>query len=281
MKKLDRLGWTDGISILSYGVRVGIRVNDSTALERIKKLLPPGWKTASSPVVERLFSVFIGGAGSKPNLRRFSLLYSGLERRIRTFDDEQIYATFESNIRLSVAEAARRRLFIHAGAVGWKGQAIIIPGYSFSGKTTLVAELVRAGASYYSDEYAVLDARGRVHPFPKALSIRDKATQGQTDYSVEELGGKAGKKPLPVGVVVLSNYKEGARWRPQELSTGRGVLEMMAHSISARQQPGVAFSTLHKVASRASVLKSKRGEAGQVVDSILRRLEEGGQDARS
>ena len=276
MKKLDRLGWTDGIAILSYGVRVGIRVNDPRVLDHIKTLLPPGWKPASSPIVERLFSIYIGGAGSKPNLRRYSLLYGGLERLVRTFDDEQIFATLESNIRLRVAEAARRRLFIHAGAVGWKGQAIIIPGYSFSGKTTLVAELVRAGATYYSDEYAVLDEQGRVHPFPKPLSIRENGTHDQTEYSVEELGGKVGKKPLPVGVVIVSNYKAGARWRPRELSAGRGALEMLAHSISARNQPGVALSTLHRVASRALLLKSKRGEARQVVDSILSRLEKGG-----
>lgn len=276
MKKLDRLGWTDGIAIRSYGVKVGIRVNDPNTLERIKTLLPPGWKPASNPVVERLFSVLFGGATSKPNLRRYSLLYGGLEQLVRTFDDEQIYATLEANLRLRVAEAARRRLFVHAGAVGWKGQAIIIPGRSFSGKTTLVAELVRRGARYYSDEYAVLDAKGRVHPYLKPLSIRENGTQEQTDYSVEELGGKAGKKPLPVGIVVISDYKEGASWRPRELSAGRGALELLAHSISARNQPGVALSTLHRVASRAKVLKSKRGEAAQVVDSILTRLDEGG-----
>ena len=276
MKKLDRLGWTDGIAILSYGVKVGVRTNDAKTLDRIKTLLPPGWKPASSPIVERLFSVFIGGAGSRPNLRRYSLLYGGLERLVRTFDDEQIFTTIESNIRIRVAEAARRRLFVHAGAVGWKGQAIIIPGNSFSGKTTLVAELVRAGATYYSDEYAVLDARGRLHPFLKPLSMRDNGTQEQTDYAVEDLGGKAGKRPLPVGVVVLSSYKRGARWRPQELSAGRGVLEIMAHSISTRNQPGVALSTLHKVASQATVLKSKRGEARLVVESILKRLDDVG-----
>ena len=276
MKKLDRLGWTDGIAIRSYGVKVGIRVNDSNALERIKTLLPPGWKPATSPVVERLFSVLIGGGAKRPNMRRYSLLYGGLEQLVRTFDDEQIYATLESNLRLRVAEAARRRLFVHAGAVGWKGQAIIIPGRSFSGKTTLVAEMIRAGATYYSDEYAVLDAKGRVHPFLKPLSIRENGTQDQTEYSVEDLGGKAGRKPLPVAIVVISEYKKGALWRPVELSAGRGALELLAHSISARNQPGVALSTLHRVASRATVLKSKRGEASQVVDSILKRLNEDG-----
>ena len=42
--------------------------------------------------------------------------------------------------------------------VTWgRGRAIVIPGRTFSGKSTLVAELVRAGATYYSDEYAVED----------------------------------------------------------------------------------------------------------------------------
>lgn len=275
MQKIDRLGWTDGLSIVSYGVRVGIRVNDPSALERVKKLLPHGWKPASSPIVEKLFSVYLGGAGPRPNMRRFSLLYGGLERLLRTHDNEQIFATLESNLRLTIAEAARHRVFVHAGVVGWNDQAIVIPGRSFSGKTTLVAELVRAGATYYSDEYAVLDNQGRVHPFPKPLSIRENGTAEQTDYPVEALGGKAGKKPLPVGLVVISNYKAGAHWRPQTLSAGQGTLEILAHTISARRQPEVALSTLHQVASRASVLKSKRGEARQVVDSILKTLTEG------
>jgi hypothetical protein len=275
MQKIDRLGWTDGLAIVSYGVHVGIRVNERSALERIKKLLPHGWKPASSPIVEKLFSVYLGGAGPRANVRRFSLLYGGLERLLRTHDNEQIFATLESNLRLTIAEAARRRIFVHAGAVGWNGQAIVIPGRSFSGKTTLVAELVRAGATYYSDEYAVLDNQGRLHPFPKPLSIRENGTAEQTDYPVEALGGKAGKKPLPVGLVVISDYKAGARWRPQALSAGQGTLEILAHTISARRQPEVALSTLHQVASRASVLKGKRGEARQVVDSILKTLTEG------
>ena len=72
-----------------------------------------------------------------------------------------------------IAEVARNRVFVHAGVVGWKGRAIVIPGRSYSGKSTLVSELIRAGAAYYSDEYAVFDSRGRVYPFAKPLEMRD------------------------------------------------------------------------------------------------------------
>ena len=70
------------------------------------------------------------------------------------------------------AEPLRMLIFIHAGVVAQDGVAIALPGVSFAGKTTLVSALVRAGAVYYSDEFAVIDKRGVVNPYPKALSVR-------------------------------------------------------------------------------------------------------------
>ncbi len=61
MAKLDRLGWAAGISFITYGVRIGVRVNDPSVLERVLHHLPPGWKLAASPVVERLYSLIVGG----------------------------------------------------------------------------------------------------------------------------------------------------------------------------------------------------------------------------
>jgi hypothetical protein len=94
------------------------------------------------------------------------------------------------------------RVFVHAGVVGWKGKAIVIPGRSHSGQSTMVAELVRAGASYYSDEYAVFDYRGRVHPFPKDLELRDCGAFRQTRFGVETFGGQTARKPIPVGLMM-------------------------------------------------------------------------------
>jgi hypothetical protein len=72
-------------------------------------------------------------------------------------------------LQSSVDEAMVRRLSglaaVHAGVVGWNGGAAILPGPSHAGKTTLVAELLRHGAVYFSDEYALIDAEGRVHPY--------------------------------------------------------------------------------------------------------------------
>lgn len=268
MRKLDRLGWTAGISMLSYGVRVGIRVNDTKALERIERVLPPQWRPASTSIVERLFSVYIGGRKQGSNVRRYSLLYDGAERLQRTMLDEDIYNTLAASLRLSIAEGAKRRLFVHAGVVGWKGKGILIPGRSFSGKTTLVRELIEAGATYYSDEYAVLDKAGRVHPFAKPLSIREDGAAEQTDYAVEELGGRAGRKPLQVWLVLLSRYRKGARWRPRTLTAGQSALELLSNTVAARREPEAALKTLREVSSNALTLKGWRGEASQVLEAI-------------
>jgi len=273
MEKINRLGWAAGMAFVAYGVRVGIRVSGPEVLDRLPDLLPPGWKPATSPLVDRLYSLLVGGDGPGPNVRRFNLLYANEVRLARTMDLDGVFSLLEQDLQLYVAEAAHRRLFVHAGVVGWRGRAIVIPGRSFTGKTSLVAALVRAGATYYSDEYAVFDLQGRVHPFPKSLSIRDETGKVLRRCPVEALGGLPGVKPLPVGLVVITRYKPGGRWRPQSLSPGQAVLALLANTVSARRQPELALATLHQVVSHALVLKGVRGEAEEMVDAMLTMIE--------
>ncbi len=213
-----------------------------------------------------------GSVGARGGVRRLGLLYGDILRLARSTDAEEILEAFEADLKLYVAEAARHRVFVHAGVVGWRGRAILIPGRSFSGKTSLVAELVRAGASFYSDEYAVLDARGRVHPYAKPLAVRVESTQRQRRLTVEALGGVAGGKPLPVGLVVVSEYRAGARWRPRTLTPGQGLLALLSNTVAVRRQPEASLGALREAVARARILKSKRGEAVGVAASILNSL---------
>lgn len=274
MQKLDRLVWMDGIAFTAYGVRVGIKINDARYIDQLQRYLPPGSKPARSNIVDRVFSIVVGGKGTRHGVRRFNLLYENHVQIARTLELKEVFDSLESTMRLYVAEWSKRRVFVHAGVVGWHGRAIIIPGRSFSGKTTLVAELVRAGATYYSDEYAVLDEKGRVHPFSKPLSLRLGSGSEQTDFTVEELGGQAGTMPLPVSLVLLSEFKKGKRWRPQELSAGQGALALLANTVSARRAPEKALAALQQAVAGAKVLKGSRGEASEIVNSILTEFDE-------
>jgi hypothetical protein len=216
--RIDRVGWAVGACVEAHGVRLGVRTNAPAILERLRGCLPPGWRPSRSAVVDELFSVWVdpGDVATRP-----SRVYVGASRRARTRDLRQALAVLESELRQSVAARSKNRTFVHAGVVGWRGQAMVVPGRSRSGKTTLVAELVRAGAAYLSDEFAIIDARGRVHPFAKPLSIRGAgAATFRQPAQRRGLGGRAATRPLPIGLVVLATHEPG-EWRPQTLTADR------------------------------------------------------------
>ncbi len=125
---------------------------------------------------------------------------------------------------------------------------------------------------YYSDEYAVFDSQGRVHPFAKPLSIREAGIWQQREWPIEELGGRAGNKPLSVGLIVATRFEAGASWRPRRLSAGEGVLALLNHTVSVRRQPKRALEVLGRVVAQATALEGVRGEAREVIDEIVRNV---------
>jgi hypothetical protein len=276
MEKLNRLVWAAGISFSAFGVRMGVRVSAENLLEPLISHFPWGWKPGSSSTVERLYSVIGGGIGPRPSMRRFAFLYGDTQQLTRTANPEDLYEALEADMDFYLAQATRQRLFVHAGVVAWKGRAIVIPGRSQSGKTTLVKAFLQAGASFYSDEYAVFDLRGRVHPYPRRLSVRVDGSDQTSRLSAESLGSATGAESLPVGLLTLTRYKAGAQWKPKALSPGQGTLGLLANALAARRQPERALATLGRVVRRVPILAGARGEAAETVASILRIVEGSG-----
>jgi hypothetical protein len=234
--------------------------------------LPQGWRPAQSGIVDRLFSFVVGGQEAS-GVRRYHILYEDSGQVVKGHKVDDVLDRFEWGSRSFIAERATARTFVHAGVVGWKGKAILLPGRTESGKTTLTAELTRAGAAYLSDEFAVLDRHGLVHPFPKQLSVRDTRGSGQIETPVEAFGGRQRRGPMPPGLIVATSYREGAHWRPRRLSHGHAFLELFSHTVSARREPDRAINTLRHVVVQAPALRGVRGEAGEAAALILARLE--------
>ena len=264
MEQLDRLVWAEGLSVRAYGVQLGLRASEPGVLGPLMERLPPEWKPAASPVVDRMYSYVAGGQAPGSRVRRFHILYIDHARVARYHEVDPCLEALEVDARHTVAALSPQRVFVHAGVVGWGGGAIVIPGASFSGKTTLVAELVRRGATYYSDEYAAIDRHGRVHPFAKPLSIR-----GDGECSPEELGGAGGR---PVRAIVEAPYREGAHWRPRDRSAGQGALVLLSQALPGRSDPARTMSAVRDAAASALVLSGPRGEASEMADRLLARL---------
>ena len=254
----------------AYGVKVGIKAQENEYLleieKRLGRILPNGFEKIEREEIEHIFQI-------KQKKDGDFQLFRNKKNVANSSTEAEFYDFVESEIRLTVAEFAVSRVFVHAGVVAWKGKAIILPGSSFSGKTSLVAALIKKGALYYSDEYAVLDEIGNVHPFPKMLSLRGIIDDiKQVDYTAKSLGGKVGFEPMPVGMVLLTEYDsagELTQFEPEVLSSGQGMLEIIAQTIPIRNNPKFVLQVLNKLVNRAIIAKGKRGEADKFADLLL------------
>jgi hypothetical protein len=239
---------------------MAVSAPDTDVLQRILSGLPRGWSNCGDEVRHE---------GIK---WRFAVLRDG--NGYRTRDDhggEQSVADLDlaifmlrTQMRRFVGYHARQLIFVHAGVVAVGGSAILLPGRSFAGKSTLVEALVRAGADFYSDEYAMLDGEGRVAHYREPLSIR--GPRGQEEV---ELGSGVAQDPVPVGLVALTVYKPGSRWMPRQLSAAEGVVAMMAHTVPARDRPGESLAALRMALASATILEGDRGEADQTARALI------------
>ncbi|MGW8267584.1 MAG: hypothetical protein ACWGSQ_14555 [Longimicrobiales bacterium] len=271
MERLNALEWADGLCLVAFGVRVGIRVTSPEVLPDLLGCLPPGWRRSKTRTVQWLYSLVSSPSRRHPSRLLYSL-YSGPDHLTQGSDLHRIRRILASDIQAQLALTSPWRVFVHAGAVGWRGRAIVLPGENETGKSTLTAALVRAGAAFFSDEFAVLDRRGRVHPYPLPLRLREEGRIRSREVTVEELGGTASSEPLPVGLILSLRYDPGGPGRLQALTSGRGAMELLVHATQARLRPARVVEAVGRAAENASVLKGRRGEAEDMARWVLSRL---------
>jgi hypothetical protein len=261
----DENASTRSMAVEAFGVVVEVTA-EARHLAAIREVLPPGARpTTVRPENGRFTVQPLGGRGL------IEVLYDEQSVTGGPVDLGVAVGILDAQMRMHIALNAPDYVFVHAGVVGIENLAVLLPGKSFAGKTTLVAALVRAGAEYWSDEYAVLTVDGLVHPYPKPLSVRNDA-QVAEERSVESLGGCAGDRPLPVGLIALTRYKRGAVWAPRHCSRGEGAIKLLAHTVSARARPEQALQAVQAVATGAIVLDGDRGEADDTAAALIRAL---------
>jgi hypothetical protein len=259
------------LALRSFGVSFDLSSNQEELIQDAFAYLPLECQP-SVPFSSGAHFSLVHSTNSSLSQETSYQLYRNRRLLFRCSDRLDLLERFGSIISLHVAEASPSRTFVHAGVVGWGNVAVLIPGRTLWGKTTLVAGLVGAGATYYSDEFAVIDPLGMVYPYARPLQVRESGSYRQTQRPVEHFGGVAGTQPLPVRLVIVSRYRPGRHWRPRELSSGIGLLKILDNTVSARRAPVVALSTLKQVVSDALIVRGVRGEASQVVHWIAARF---------
>ena len=247
---------TQQVAFEVYGARARVGVRTAELVPRVVEQLPLH-ATRCEP---------------QPGDRRFALdraedgHYEVLDEDVvqaRTPAVENALAFLRYRLFDYAVHHARDHLIVSAGVVGCEGRAIVLPGPTRVGKTMLVAALLRAGAVYYADDWAILDAGGRVHPYPTRLF-----RLGDGKVSAESLGAVRGESPIPVGLIAQTTFEEGGSWNPQPRTPGQGVM-MLVGNAYGMDDPPAAMKIANAAAEHALVIEGERGEAEEAAAELL------------
>ncbi|HLJ69535.1 MAG TPA: hypothetical protein VKX16_19440 [Chloroflexota bacterium] len=252
------------ITLAHRGARVGIQAEDPGMLQRVALLLPAQWQREVD-AYDALYTLGVGDGEHR--------IWVDGELLLQTPDAELLVDRLLSDVHHRIAIAATDGLFVHAGVVAWRGRAIVLPGRTHSGKSTLVAALLRRGATYFSDEYAVFDGAGLVHPYPKLLALREGGSARRL-CTPESLGSDVGTRAVRPAVVALLTYDENVTWELREITAGLAVLLLLDNTIHARERSGEALQTLSSALDGAITVAGRRGEAATAADCLLAMCEE-------
>ncbi|MFN8607156.1 MAG: hypothetical protein U0931_06470 [Vulcanimicrobiota bacterium] len=170
------------------------------------------------------------------------------------------FVDLENALALEVATRSPRYLFVHAGAVRYRDRVLVLPGVSRAGKSTLVEALVRRGALYYSDEFAVFHPDGGIRPYPRKLCLKANPSRPQPiRLDPESLGWTPRLRAARLGWLLDCRF--GKRDCLQPISPGEALLSLFANAVAARTRARALFHSLSRALIGVPALRGIRGEA--------------------
>jgi hypothetical protein len=247
------------VSALDVSVRIQLPIAAAATVRQSLAFLPES--------VESPDSIGLRIAHDRSGFGRFHAVNAvGLD-----IVDEDVRAIAVAGVT-AAAVAHSRRLCIHAGVLTHSGGALVIPGTSGHGKTTLVAALVQAGFGYISDEVLALDrSDATLVPFARPLAIgsdvwpllqldpADRPGPGREAFVDPRVLGQLGHAST-VSDVVLSR-RAGGRPRVEQISGADAVAALLRHSFNHFQAPESSFRLAAHVVRKASVWWATYAEA--------------------
>jgi len=162
----------------------------------------------------------------------------------QTVFDQLIYVLLQASL-----DADPDRLHLHAGLVSRSGRGLLIGGHAGCGKSTLVAQLIRAGFDYHTDERVAVDDALLLGPLPKPLSVVAGSFPVLADFDPTATGhgvtsprlwhvpasvirpGAVRMSPPELAGIVLVEYRNGAALESAEMHPITVARVLLADSI--------------------------------------------------
>ncbi|MDQ0348059.1 hypothetical protein [Ancylobacter vacuolatus] len=254
----------------AFGAVMEIACRDPDARAACTAALPAYWQRADGAEPDMRFAIESSGPAHGGAARFRFLEESTLRGNDLTRAQVAPFLAWRMDYQLGAF--ARDCAFIHAGVVLHEGRALLFPGTSHAGKSTLTAALVRAGATYISDDVAVIGLDGRLSLLSRALTLRADMAG---DFHLPEAGGAARLREgsPPVGAVLVLTYRAGAPPLDlKPLSAGEAMLRLVANAMNARHQPETVLGCCAAALALAWSGEGVRGAADAAAGQILSQM---------
>jgi hypothetical protein len=201
-------------------------------------------------------------------------------------DLPKLVGHLEAAINGAAIAALQHRVLLHAGVVATAAGAIVLPGRSGLGKSTLVAALCQAGFAYFSDDIAILSGPPpRVFPFMKAVSLKRGGVRAlgdrggvvsafeaiRPDGSVvrhltpPRLAGSSGK---PVRYVLVLNRRPQHPVALRPVPRVRALAELAAHSMNLPHHGRHGLEILSQVVEGADCYELTYSRLPEAVEAV-------------
>lgn len=169
----------------------------------------------------------------------------------------------------------------HAGVLVAGGEALVIPGVSGAGKTTLTAALLQRGWTYGSDEALALEWDTAIaHAYPRPLGISDWTAKtlaiqagvdgvGERFVRAADLGARRAAEPFAVRHIVLPDRTSGTdRPRLERAQRMDAVEALLRRSFNHYRNPTLVLRLLADVVSGADVHVLRYGDPAAAADLL-------------
>ncbi len=287
---LDPGGWAGGehqIVATAYGCSFAVTVPEPL-VEQAVAGLPCGWTPAGKEPPQRSWSLRPDGEGRWAAVGERGVLGTGA-------DAPRALDLLLGEVEAWVVGNAAGVVAIRAGAVAWKEQVIVLPGLPGAGTTTLVSALVQAGATYFSDSYALLTPQGTVLPYPRRFRVPGPGYPDSAAGAAEAEAGAvgpgaapdvradagavgpgaapdvraAGSAALSPAVVALLEHDPMVGWDVRPLSTGHTVLALVDHAMAVHSRPRAVMAHVLAAVRGTTGVTGTRGDSREAAQHIL------------
>jgi hypothetical protein len=257
---------TYGFEVRAFGCNVQVAADCLETYSSLKRYVFPSLPRLVSTTTEPDIFIRLDRVADQSQLSVDGVVVASASRTINLVPD-LIRALDDAVVqRLSGMRA------VHAGTVLWGERALLLPGITHAGKSSLVAELLRRGATYFSDEYALIDLEGRVHPYPRPLLLRNGSPE-QFPVLPAEFKARTGDTPVPVGWILSLEYLPESVWSVQAVPQSEALLILLRNTPHILSESPDLVAVFQRAVAGATCYAGRRPDADEAVNRILQLID--------